>query len=158
MATNKPTAGKPNTANKPAPTPPQGTASAKPTNGDASKGEKPKKAKRPRVRWVSPKDPAFWVRSYKDVTDKYGAPMDPWGNKMEARAAVAFGLTEEEKAARKAAKEAEEKRIAAMSPEEKLAHTEAKRKERATKRDAKKEKQRQELIAQIKREIAEGKL
>lgn len=155
MSTNKsaPASNKP--SNKPAPTPP--AANAKPANGSAADPAK-KKAKKARVRWVSPKDPTFWVRSYKDVTDKHGAPMDPWGNKMEARVAAAFGLTPEEKAARAAAKEQEAARLKAMSPEEQLAFTEAKRKERATKREAKKSRERDAMIAQIKKEIAEGKL
>lgn len=149
MSTVKPTTPA-KTANKPAPTPP-------PAKNGSAKDEKPAKAKRPRVRWVSPKDPKFWVRSYKDVTDQYGAPLDPWGNKMEARVAAAFGMTDEQREARKAAKEAEKKRIEAMSPEEKLAWTQAKREERAKTREAKKAKEREALIAQIKREIEEGK-
>lgn len=157
MATNKPTtnSNKP-TTNKPSATPPPAPSNAKPaTNGDAPKKAKVKKAK---VRWVSPKDPTFWVRSFKDVTDKHGAPMDPWGNKMEARAAAAFGLTPEQREERKAAKEAEKKRLEAMTPEEKLAYTTSKREERAKKREGKKAAEREALIAQIKREIAEGKL
>lgn len=161
MATNKPTTNSnKNTANKPSatPPPPPAPAAAKPANGDASKGEKKAKVKKAKVRWVSPKDPSYWVRSFKDVTDKHGAPKDPWGNTMEARAAVAFGLSPEEREARKKAKEAEKARLEAMTPEEKLAFTQTKREERSKKREAKKAAEREALIAQIKREIAEGKL
>lgn len=153
MATNKPTPNK--NPNKPSASPPP----APPKNGTSTdKSAKPAKAKKAKVRWVSPKDPTFWVRSFKDVTDKHGPPVDPWGNKMEARVAAAFGLTDEQRAERKAAKEVEKKRLEAMSPEEKLVHTQAKREERAKKREAKKSAERDALIAQIKREIAEGKL
>jgi hypothetical protein len=157
MSTNKTAPNK--SANKPAPTPPTATTTAKPTNGsDAAKGDGKKKAKRARVRWVSPKDPTFWVRSYKDVTDKHGAPMDPWGNKMEARVAAAFGLSPEEKEARAKAKAEEKARLEAMTPEQKLEFAQKKKEERAAKRNAKKEKERQAMIEQIRREIAEGKL
>lgn len=159
MATNKPTPNSNKSAsNKPAATPPPAPSNAKPSNGDAGKGEKKQKVKKAKVRWVSPKDPSYWVRSFKEVTDKHGAPKDPWGNTMEARAAVAFGLSPEEREQRKAAKEAEKKRLEAMTPEEKLAFTTAKREERAKKRESKKAAEREALIAQIKREIAEGKL
>lgn len=158
MATNKPQANNGKNTNKPTatPPPPQTTSAAKPS--DAGKGDKKAKAKKAKVRWVSPKDPSYWVRSFKEVTDKHGAPVDPWGNKMEARAAVAFGLSPEEREARKAAKEAEKARLEAMTPEEKLAFTAKKREERAGKREQKKAAEREALIAQIKREIAEGKL
>ena len=159
MATSNktPNNGKNASSNKPAPTPP--AAKTETTNGaKAEDSGKAKKEKRPRVRWVSPKDPSFWVRSYKDVTDKHGAPKDPWGNAMEAKAAVAFGLTPEEREARKAAKEAEKARLDSMSPEEKLAFTQKRREERAAKRTAKKEAERLAMIEQIKKEIAEGKL
>lgn len=157
MATNKPTPNQnKSTSNKPSATPPP-PATAKPTTNGADK-PKAAKVKKAKVRWVSPKDPSFWVRSFKDVTDKHGAPMDPWGNKMEARAAAAFGLSPEERDARKKAKEAEKAKLEAMSPEEKLAFTTAKREERAKKREGKKAAEREALIAQIKREIAEGKL
>ena len=159
MATNKPTtnSNKPN-SNKPAATPPPAPANAKPTSANGADKAKPAKVKKAKVRWVSPKDPSYWVRSFKEVTDKHGAPQDPWGNKMEARAAVAFGLSPEEREQRKAAKEAEKQRLAAMTPEEKLAFTSSKREERAKKREGKKAAEREALIAQIKREIAEGKL
>jgi type IV secretory pathway VirB10-like protein len=155
MSTNKPAPSNKSASNKPASSPPP------PANGKVASGEKPAKAakvKKAKVRWVSPKDPSYWVRSLKDVTDKHGAPVDPWGNKMEARAAVAFGLTPEQRAERKAAKQAEAERLKNMSPEEKLAFTQSKREDRAKKREAKKQQERNALIEQIKREIAEGKL
>jgi len=119
------------TPNKPATPPPAAPAAAKAaTPADAPKGEdKPAKTKRAKLRWVSTKDGSFWVRSFKDVTDKHGAPKDPWGNEMVVKAGQAFGkkLTDEEKAARAEAKAAEAKRKEAMTDEERLAEAKAKR-------------------------------
>ena len=135
------------------------TPPAKPTSGgtstDGAKGEK--KAKRARVRLQSPKEPKLWVRAYADVIEKHGTPKDPWGNDM-VPVKRSFGLSEEEKAARKAAKDAEKQKFDSMTDEEKLAFTKAKREERAKAREAKKENERQALIEQLKKEIAEGRL
>jgi hypothetical protein len=145
--TNKPT-------NKPTATPPPAKATS---NGSAPEKTK-KKVKRPKVRFHSSKEPTYWVRAYKDVTDKFGPPTDPWGNKMEPRAAVAFGISPEERAAKKAAKEAEKLRFESMSVEDKLAFAKTKRDAKQAKKEAKKAAEKEQLIAQIKREIAEGKL
>lgn len=129
-----------------APTPPAGGEKT------AASGEK-KEPKRPRVRWVSPKDPTFWVRSYKDVTDKHGAPMDPWGNKMEVKVGGGGGGGN-----LAAAREAEKAKLAAMTDEQKLAYAKDKREAKKKAKDAKKAQERDALIAQLKKEIAEGKI
>ena len=147
-------------ANKGATPPANGakpTASAAP--GDAAKPEK-KKNKRPRLRWVSSKDATFWVRSYKDVTDKHGAPKDPWGGDMVVRAGQAFGAPRDPaaKAARAAAKEAEAKRLASMTDAEKLAFAKEKREQKQTAKAAKVAAEREAMVAQIKADIAAGRL
>lgn len=136
------------------------TATTAPTGGsDAAKPEK-KKNKRPRLRWVSAKDPSFWVRSYKDVTDKHGAPKDPWGGDMVVRAGQAFGAPRDPaaKAARLAAKEAEAKRLASMTDAEKLAFAKEKREQKQAAKAAKVAAEREAMVAQIKADIAAGRL
>ncbi len=147
--TNKPTTA-------PAPTG-NGAPKAAAAPSDAAK---PAKAKKARVRWVSTKNPAYWVRSFKDVTDKYGAPKGPDGEEMVAKAGVPFGGVRDPgaKAARLAAKEAEKARVAAMSDADKLAYAKAKREEKQKTQAAKADADRAALVAQIKAEIAAGKL
>lgn len=135
--------------NKPSTPPPPAPADA----AKSADGKEKKEPKRPRVRWVSPKDPTFWVRSYKDVTDKHGAPKDPWGNTMEAKAGGGGGG-----ANLKAAREAEKAKMAAMTDEQKLAYAKTKREEKAAAKAAKKLAERNALIEQLKKEIAEGKI
>ncbi len=144
---------------RPATSAPAKTAPPVAANGKtAEKAEK--KAKRPRVRWVSTKEPSFWVRSYKDVTDKHGAPMDPWGQAMVAKAGVPFGAPRDpaEKAARIAAKEAAKKAFDSMSDEQKLQFAKEKREAKQKVTAEKRAKERADLVAQIKAEIAAGKL
>jgi len=59
--------------------------------------------------------------------------------------------------AREAAKAAEKAKFDAMSDEEKAAYAKKQREERTAKRAAKKAEERAALIAQLKKEIAEGK-
>lgn len=141
--------------------PANGGPAAKPPNG-ATAAPAAKKEKRPRVRWVSttPGLEGLWVRSYKDVTDKFGAPLDPKGNVMVAKAGVPFGQPADPaaKAARLAAKEAEKARIAAMSDEDKFAFAKSKREAKQAETAKKRQQEREALVAQIKAEIAAGKL
>lgn len=145
-------------SNKGAPAPANGAKTTVAADG-AAKPEK-KKNKRPRLRWVSSKDPSFWVRSYKDVTDKHGAPKDPWGGDMVVRAGQAFGAPRDPaaKAARLAAKEAEAKRLASMTDAEKLAFAKTKREEKQAAKATKVAAEREAMVAQIKADIAAGRL
>lgn len=149
MAQN-PTPSKPSNAPK----------TAAPSNGKPAPAAEPKKAKRPRVRWVSTTEPAFWVRSYKDVTDKFGPPKDHNGVAMVAKAGVPFGQPKDpaEKAARIAAKAAEKAKFDAMSDEQKLQFAKAKREAKQKETEIKRAAERAALVAQIKAEIAAGKL
>ena len=124
------------------------------TNGEA-KTEKPKRAK---VRLVSKTIPGFWVRAFVDVIQKHGYPLDPNGNPLEVGTAARFGLSPEEHERRKADKEAEKAKFEAMSDEDKVAYAAKVREERAAKRLAKKAAERDKLIAQIKADMAAGKL
>lgn len=144
-------------------TPPPAAPAAK-TNGaasaDATKGDKPAKTKRAKLRWVSTKDGSFWVRSFKDVTDKHGAPKDPWGVEMVVKAGQAFGkkLTDEEKAARATQKEAEKKRKESMSDEERLAEAKAKRETKQKSKQEAVEKNRADILAQLLADMEAGKI
>lgn len=133
---------------------PAKTAAPAPENGEA-KVPKPKRAK---VRLVSTSIPGLWVRAFVDVVDKYGYPLDPKGVAMVPGRAPVFGMTAEERTARKLAKEAEKARVEGMSDADKLAYAQAKREERQGKTLARKAAERDALIAQIKAEIAAGKL
>lgn len=126
------------------------TAPAKETNGApagmsaaAAKSEE----KRPRVRWQSVKNPAFWVRSFKDVTDAHGAPKDPWGETMvpAVRGAADPG--------RKAAKAERETKLLAMSAEEKLAFLKKEKETRKAAKEAKESAKVEALKAKIREEL-----
>ncbi len=140
------------------------TQSAKPSNGSPqshpdNKGDKPKKSKKARVRWVSTTEPGFWVRSFKDVTDKFGAPKDHNGVAMIAKIGVPFGQVDPAaKAAKLAAKAAEEARKAAMTDEEKLAFARQKREAAQATKAAKQKAEYEQLVAQVKADIAAGRL
>jgi hypothetical protein len=158
MSTNKPAPTAKNNGNKPSATPPAVVANgAAPKADDAAKPAK-KRNKVKRVSYMSPKDPSFFVRITAGLVEKHGAPKDPWGETMVARPAGAFGLTPEQKAERQKAKALEAAKLESMSPEEKASFLDEKRKVRQAKRTARKDRERDALIAQIKREIAEGKL
>lgn len=131
---------------------------AKPKTETASPKEK--KAGRARVRWVSSNAAleGWWVRSFKDITDQFGPPCDPEGNKCVEGGTLRGGMSPADRAKRTAEKAEEKKRIDAMSDEEKLSYAKAKREERQAKTKAKKTAEREALIAQIKAEIAAGKL
>lgn len=156
-----------NMAQNPTPRPAATPNQNKPTNGatppaDGKTAAPAKvKSKRIRVRWVSEQIPGFWVRSYQDVTDKHGAPLDPKGNKMVAKAGVPFGTRTSDpaaKAEREAAKAAEAARYAALSDEQKVAEAKTKREAKQVAKAAKALQERKELEAQIRAEIAAGKL
>lgn len=130
-------------------------------NGEAvATGEKTKekKAPRQRVRLVSTTIPGMWCRMFVDVVEKHGAPYDANGVQMVPGKAPALGLSSEQKAARKAEKEAEKQRLASMSDEEKLAYAKEKREKRQAESSAKKAREREDLIAHLKAEIAAGRL
>lgn len=144
---------KPGTPNqKPAttaPTPP------KPSNGMSAaqaKKDGASEPKRPRVRWVSPQDKSFWVRSYKDVTDKHGAPKDPWGNTMVAAASLPGGGA----ATLKAAREEREAKLAAMSETDRVAFLKAEKEARKANKAAKKQAEYDAIVAKVKAGIASG--
>jgi hypothetical protein len=149
---------------------------AKPANGapaakqaEAPKGDataaKPKKVKKPRVRFVSTKEPSYEVKTWASAAEKFGAPKDPWGNEMVMKASVPFGgprldpdakkAREAEKAATKAAHEAKK---AAMSDAEKLAYAKERREaKQKTKADAEAAKYAA-IKAQVMADIAAGKV
>lgn len=148
MAQN-PAPTKPATASTSKPVPP--TPPTKPTNGGMSAAQaKATGEKRPRVRWQSVTDPNYWVRSYKDITDKYGAPRDFAGKEMVP--GVARGGFQADPA-RKQAKAEREAKLAAMSPEEKLLFLKT---ERETRRAAKTEREANKLALlkdQLRKEL-----
>lgn len=155
------TSEKPSNGQKPAggAPPPNVKAGEKPTKSASTEpGDKPKKAKRQRVRLASSTEPGMWCRMFKDVYDKFGAPLDSKGQPMVLKAAVPFGQSSEQRAERKAEKEAEKAKFDAMSDEEKLSYAKAKREKKQAEGTAKKEAERNALIAQIKAEIAAGRL
>lgn len=140
-STNKPTAT--------APTPP------KPGNGmSAAQAKKEGKGepKRPRVRWVSPQDKSFWVRSYKDVTDKHGAPKDPWGNTMTP--ATGGGGAE----VLKAAKAERDAKLAAMTEEQRVDFLNAEKATRKANKAAKKQAEYDAIVAKVKADVLAGKV
>lgn len=124
------------------------------------KGELPplltKNGKRGWVRLCSTTDPTNWVRMFVDIVKEHGAPLDQKGAHMEV--AKRGGLSSAAKAAKAEAKVVEEKKIAGMTDEQKLAYAAEKRLARAAVRDAKKKVERDALIAEIKAEIAAGNL
>lgn len=105
--------------------------------------------KRPRVRWQSPKNPEFWVRSFKDVTDKFGPPSDPWGNVMvpAVRGAADPG--------KKAAKAEREAKLAEMTPEQKLEFLNAEKAAKKAAKAAKEEASMEALRAKLRKELEE---
>lgn len=130
------------------------TAAVAPANGEPKKA----KEKRAKVRLISKTIPGLWVRAFVDVIQKFGVPKDPNGEEMVPGSAPRFGMTAEERERRKGEKEAEKIRFEAMSEEEKLAYAKTKREERSNKKAAKKAAEREALIAQLKAEMAAGKL
>ena len=135
-------------------------AEAKGTNGSpvqAAPAPKKKEPKRAKVRLVSTTIPGLWVRAFCDVVEKYGVPLDPNGVKMIPGMAPR-GLTAEQRLARQQQKEAEKARLANMSDDEKLAYARERREERQAQRAAKKQAERNALIAEIKAQIAAGEL
>ena len=145
---------------KPAQTPSNGSKPpVQESRADKPKGEK--KVKRLRIRWASVTQPDYWVRSYKDITDKYGAPRDHKGVEMVPKAAVPFGGQKADpavKAAREAAKQAEKAAYAALSDEQKVAHARAKREAKQAEKAAQAAAEKAALVAQIRAEIAAGTL
>lgn len=127
------------------------------TTDAAPAADKPKKVKRAKMRYVSTSIDGYFVRTYSDLVAKHGVPKDPTGADMVARAATP-GLSAEAKAAKETAKAAEKAKLDAMSPEEKLEYAKAKRDAKAAKKAAKKQKEREALIAQLKAELVAGKL
>jgi anthranilate/para-aminobenzoate synthase component I len=119
---------------------------------------KAKKAKKERVRLVSTKDGTFWVRAYKSVIDKHGVPTDPWGVPMVAKAAIAFGISPEERAERKAKKEAEKAAFDALPDAEKVAIVTKRREEKQTAKAQKEKAEYDALVAKLKAQIANGEL
>lgn len=137
------------------------TAAPTATAAAPTEEKKAKKAKRQRVRFASTTVAGMWCRMFKDVADKFGAPYDSNGVQMvESKAPV--GGAKGDKAARKAEKEAakaaEKAKIAAMTDEEKLAYAKKVREERDAAKKAKANAERDALIAQIKADIAAGKI
>ena len=125
---------------------------------------KRKRIKRKRVRLVSTNpENKLWVHAFVDVLDAYGYPVDSDGNAMVIGTASRGGigrkrLTDEEKAERAAKKAAEKAAFEAMTDEQKLAFMEEKRTVRRAKVKARKERQRNELIEQIKAQILAGEI
>ncbi len=147
------------TTKNPVPSKPNGNGAPKSAAAaDPAKAEK--KVKRARVSWVSPTDPTYVVRSFKAVTDKLGAPSDHKGQKMIEKAPGVFGQKRDpaEKAARDAAKAASKAAFDAMSDQEKLAYSKSKREAKQAENASKRAAERAVLVAQIKAEIAAGKL
>jgi hypothetical protein len=133
-------------------------ATAAPVATPAPEGEKAKKAKRAKVRLVSTTIPGLWVRAFVDVIAKHGTPRDPNGQEMVPGKAPSFGITAEERETRKAAKEAEKARFEAMSDEDKLSYAKARREKKQAEQAAKKASEREALIAQLRAEMAAGKI
>lgn len=145
---------------KPAPTSKPAHATTAPTPPKAGNGMSAAQAKkegkgepkRPRVRWVSPQDKSFWVRSYKDVTDKHGAPKDPWGNTMTP--AVGGGGGE----ALKAAKADRDAKLAAMTEEQRVEFLNAEKASRKANKAAKKQAEYEAIVAKVRADVLAGRL
>lgn len=146
MATNTPKTTTP--AQKPTTTPP---AAAAPATTEAPKKDR----KEAKVRLYSQVAPEFYVRVFQSFLDKHGIP-DHGGKPMVRKADEAKGAGK--KAEREAAKAAEKEKMAKMSNEEKLAYAKEKREKAKAEKDAKKKAEKEALIAQIKAEMAAGKL
>lgn len=153
-APTKPTA--PNGGAKP-PTPPTGAA---PTAGaDAPKGEeKAKKEKRAKARYQSTGIPGYTVRVYKDLVEKYGVPCDPKGAAMVLATGPAASADPSARAQRKAAKEAEKEKMAKMTDDEKMAYARQKREAKAAEKAAKAKADYDKLVAQVKADVAAGRV
>lgn len=115
------------------------------------------KGKREKVRLVSTTIPGLWVRAFKDVLGNH-VIKDPNGKPMVPGSPLRGGMSAEQRAALTAAKEAEKAKLAKMSDEEKLAYIAARRAERQAASAAKKAAERNALIAELKAEIAAGRL
>ena len=137
---------------KPAPAPtakPAPAPTAKPAPSAASAKSE---GKRPRVRWQSTKDPSFWVRSFKDITDKHGAPMDPWGVTMvPAKRGASTGGDP----GKKAAKAEREAKLAAMSAEQKAEFLKGEREAKKAKKLASKAQEVEAMKAKLLAELEE---
>lgn len=101
-------------------------------------------------RFYSAVEPTYTFRILKEYVEQFGPP-EHGGKPM------VLGSDPARRANRSADKEAEKARLAAMSDEEKMAYAKQKREERKQSKDAKKKAEREELLAQLRREIAEGK-
>lgn len=145
-------------------------AAAKPKNGSPDAAaiaaqvallpENTEAGKPARVRLASTTIPGLWVKTQVSVVKKYGVPLDPNGAPMVPQKAAGFGggLSEEDRAARKASKDADKAKMAAMSPEQLAEFKRERREAKATLRATKKSAEREELIRQIKAEIEAGRL
>lgn len=125
------------------------------TKPEATPAETPKKEKRARVRLASKTLDGFWVRAFKDIVDQFGMPKGPDGEPLHVVVARG-GMSAEERSRRTAEKAAEKAKFDSMSDEDKLAFAKAKREANQAKRADKKQRERDELIAQIRAEIKAG--
>lgn len=141
-----PTTSKPATAPAPAAKPNGNGMSAAKAKGDG-------KEKRAKVRWASPQDKSYWVRSYKDITDKHGAPKDPWGNTMVPSSGNAGGVS-----ALKQAREEREAKLAAMTEEQRVSFLKTEKEQRKANKAAKKQAEYEAIVAKVKADLAAGKL
>lgn len=117
-------------------------AKAKSDTAASKKGEK--------VRLYSQVDQGFTFRVLKEYVDQFGLP-DHKGKPM------VIGQTER-RSGLKEFQEAEKAKLAAMSDEERTEYAKKKREEKKAAKAEKEAKKKAELIEQLKREIAEGKV
>lgn len=130
------------------------TTAAKAAASEPKKSDADKKRRETKVRLYSQVAPEFYVRVFQSFIDKHGIP-EHGGKPMQAKAGESGAA---KGSAKKAEREAEKAKLAAMSDEEKLAYAKTKREQKKTQKEAKKNAERDALIAQLKAEIAAGKV
>lgn len=109
------------------------------------------------VRLLSSSDPSYFLAIPVTTVKQFGMPIGPDGEPMVVRQGGGR-LSDEEKERRRKEKEAEAAKLEAMTPEERAEYKRKKREEAAEKRRAKKAEERAKLIAEIKADIAAGKV
>jgi hypothetical protein len=110
---------------------------------------------RPKIRWASPTNPNYWVRSFADVTGAWGPPRDPNGAEMVPQTRAVAGES------KKQAKLEREALLRGMSDEaraEFLAKERQERKAAAERRKAAAEEAlRAKYRAEFEAELAAGR-
>ncbi len=115
------------------------------------------KVQRERVRLASKTLTGYWVKTFRDVIDRHGAPMGPDGIPLVEQAGTP-GMGLEERMRRKALKETEKARVVNLTPEERAQFVAQRKQTRQAEKAQKEKDKRAALLAKLLSGIRTGEL